>query len=71
MTMPGIRPEDLRNIERIPTSPGALSRGLWGVLSNSVAAKVRVDSCNWETGEYRIVLNGTLDTVETGSFETP
>ena len=70
MDMPGIRPEDLGNIGRTPTSPAALTSGIWHVLSNSVVARAKVDSCNWETGEYRIVLHGTLD-LEESSFEKP
>ncbi|HEY3217326.1 MAG TPA: hypothetical protein VGK93_12630 [Candidatus Eisenbacteria bacterium] len=63
--MPRIGPTDLGAIERTPTSPGALTHGLWQVLSSSIAAKVKVDSVNRETGEYRIVLQGTLDLEET------
>ena len=68
--MPGIRPEDLKSIERAPTSPAALKQGLWEVLSNSVVTKAKVDSYNWETGEYRVVLQGTLD-MEATKFERP
>jgi hypothetical protein len=70
MGMPRIRPTDLGIIERSPTSPAALSSGLWEVLRNSVAARAKVDSYNYETGEYRVVLQGTLDLEET-KFETP
>ncbi len=65
MDMPRIGPALLGVIERTPTSPAALTHGLWEVLSNSVAAKAKVESCNVETGEYRIVLHGTLDLEET------
>jgi len=65
MDMPRIGPTDLGTIERSPTSPAALTHGLWQVLSSSVAAKVKVDSVNRETGEYRIILQGTLDLEET------
>ncbi len=68
--MPRIQPTDLGAIERAPTSPAALSQGLWEVLSNSVASKAKVDSFNWETGEYRVVLQGTLD-LEGHKFEKP
>jgi hypothetical protein len=70
MDMPRISPTDLGAIERTPTSPAALTHGLWEVLSNSVAAKVKVDSVNRETGEYRIVMHGTLDLSES-KFENP
>jgi len=68
--MSGFRPEDLNSIERAPTSPAALTHGLWEVLSNSIVTKAKVDSYNWETGEYRVVLQGTLD-LEGTKFESP
>ena len=68
--MPRFQPTDLSAIERIPTSPAALTQGIWEVLSNSVVSKAKVDSYNWETGEYRVVLQGTLD-LEDSKFEKP
>ncbi len=68
--MPRFQPTDLNALERAPTSPAALSHGLWEVLSNSVATKLKVDSYNLETGEYRVVLQGTLD-LEEEKFENP
>ena len=65
MAMPRIGPTDLGAIERTPSSPAALTHGIWEALSNSVTAKVKVDSVNRETGEYRVVLHGTLDLEET------
>ena len=62
--MTRISPADLSAIERSPTSPAALSRGVGELLGNSVTAKAKVDAYNWETGEYRIVLQGTLDLEE-------
>jgi len=53
--------KDLNAIERTPASPATLAQGVWGVLSHSMAVKAKVDSVNVETGEYRIVLQGTLD----------
>lgn len=58
--MPRI-PDGLNAIERTPASPHALSSGLWDVLSHSVTSRARVEGFNLETGEYRIVLQGTLD----------
>ena len=63
--MPRIRPTYLNAIERVPASPAALTNGLWEVLSSSVAAKAKVESYNWDTGEYRVVLQGTLDLEDT------
>jgi hypothetical protein len=68
--MPRFQPTDLNAIERTPTSPAALTQGIWEVLSNSLATKAKVDSYNWETGEYRVVLQGTLD-LESSKFEKP
>ena len=63
--MPRISPADLSAIERTPASPASLTRGVGELLGNSVTAKAKVDAYNWETGEYRIVLQGTLDLEET------
>lgn len=63
--MPRISPTDLSAIERTPASPASLTRGVGELLGNSVTAKAKVDAYNWETGEYRIVLQGTLDLQET------
>ncbi len=63
--MPRIRPNNLHAIERAPVSPAALCTGLKEVLNSSVAAKAKVESYNWETGEYRVVLQGTLDLEDT------
>jgi len=56
MAMPRIGLETLGTIERVPTSPAALSGGLWEVLSSSVAARAKVESYDYDTGEYRVVL---------------
>jgi hypothetical protein len=53
--------EHLRELERTPRSPLALSNDLWDVLSNSLSAKVTLEACNRDTGEYRVVLQGTLE----------
>jgi hypothetical protein len=31
------------------------------VLSHSIASRARIEGFNYETGEYRVVLQGTLD----------
>jgi hypothetical protein len=51
----------LRELEHVPSSPLALSNELWDVLSNSLSARATLESCNQETGEYRVVLQGTLE----------
>ena len=60
--MSRFRMDDLKSIERAPTSPATLRNKISEVILNSTHAKCRVDSINPETGEYRIVLQGTLDT---------
>jgi len=52
---------DFRTIERSPMSPSYLQRRINDLVACSINAKVKVDSVNPETGEYRIVLHGTLD----------
>lgn len=59
--MPRMVPERLTAIERTPASASALSSGLWDVLSHSISSKAKVEGFNYETGEYRVVLQGTLD----------
>lgn len=59
--MARFRMDDLRSIERAPTSPSSLRSKISEVILSSTHAKCRVDSVNPETGEYRIVLQGTLD----------
>ena len=63
--MPRMDPNALSAIERTPASPSALSKGLWDVLSHSISSRAKVEGFNNETGEYRVVLQGTLDLDET------
>ena len=60
---------DLAAVERFPTSPGALSDALSGVLVRSLAARAKLKSCNRHTGEYRVVIHGTLD-LQATEFES-
>jgi hypothetical protein len=59
--MPRMVHDRLTAIERSPASPSALSSGLWDVLSHSITSRAKVEGINFDTGEYRIVLQGTLD----------
>jgi|CXWL01.1.fsa_nt_gi hypothetical protein len=52
---------DFRCLEKCPTSPKQLQGGISSLVFSSVNTKAKVESCNPETGEYRIVLHGTLD----------
>jgi hypothetical protein len=63
--MPKMDPNALSGIERSQMSPSALSTGLWDVLSHSISTRAKVEGFNAETGEYRVVLQGTLDLDET------
>ena len=59
--MARFRMEDLKTIENAPTSPSTLRRKIAEMILSSTQARCRVDSINPETGEYRVVLQGTLD----------
>jgi hypothetical protein len=52
---------DFRWLEKTPTSPKQLHEGVCNLVFSSVNTKCKVENCNVETGEYRIVLQGTLD----------
>ena len=62
--MARFRIQDVRSIEISPTSPGTLKNKLGEMLFSSINATARVDGFNIDTGEYRIVLQGTLDKEE-------
>jgi len=57
--------QDIRSVERTPTAPGTLRSKIGELLISSVNCTARVDALNMETGEYRIVLQGTLDKEDT------
>jgi hypothetical protein len=59
--MARFRMDDFRTLERTPTSPATLRAKLGEVILSSTHLRARVESINTETGEYRIVLQGTLD----------
>jgi hypothetical protein len=52
---------DFRVLEKCPTSPKTLQTGISNLVFSSVNTRAKVEICNPETGEYRIVLQGTLD----------
>ena len=52
---------DFRFFERPISSPRHLNEGISALVYSSVNTRAKVDSINPETGEYRIVLQGTLD----------
>jgi hypothetical protein len=59
--MARFRMDDFRSLEHAPTSPTTLRNKISEVILSSTHAKARVESMNPETGEYRVVLQGTID----------
>ncbi|HXI02599.1 MAG TPA: hypothetical protein VNI57_05425 [Candidatus Saccharimonadales bacterium] len=59
--MARFRMDDFRTLEKTPTSPATLRRKLAEMILSSTNARARVESMNPETGEYRVVLQGTID----------
>ncbi len=59
--MSRFRMNDLSNLELSPTSPGSLRSKIGELLVHSINAAAKVEMVNRQTGEYRIVLQGTLD----------
>lgn len=68
--MAKFRISDLGSIEKAPTSPSSLRNKLSEMIMSSVAARAKVELVNPDTGEYRIVLQGTLDRDDTKFDET-
>jgi hypothetical protein len=62
--MPRFHVTDVRSIENAPASPASLRSKIGEMILNSKTARARVEALNPETGEYRVVLQGTLDTEE-------
>ena len=60
--------KDIQCVEKTPQSPARLQWRISEVLFNSAACRCKVESVNPTTGEYRIVLHGTLDTNVEGSI---
>jgi hypothetical protein len=56
---------DFAQMEHVPTSPGALRTKVNEMILFSTMVRAKVESLNPETGEYRLVLQGTLDKEET------
>ena len=59
--MPRFHVDDLRSLERAPTSPATLRAKISEVILNSTTARALVETINPDTGEYRVILQGTLD----------
>jgi len=59
--MPRFRVGDMKWLENSPTSPGSLQSKIGEMIISSTTCKAKVEAINTDTGEYRIVLQGTLD----------
>ena len=59
--MTRFRLEDFPLLEKSPTSAALMCAKIGEVLISSTSARARIESVNPQTGEYRIVLQGTLD----------
>jgi hypothetical protein len=62
--MSRFRIQDVSGLEHAPTSAGSLRSKLGEMIVNSTVCRAKVEAINPETGEYRIVLQGTLDREE-------
>ena len=60
--------QDVRNLENATSSPASLRSKIGEMILSSTVARAKVEAINMETGEYRVVLQGTLDKEE-GRFE--
>ena len=52
---------NLKGLENTPVSPQNLQFKFSELLYNSYSCKAKVENVNPETGDYKIVLQGTLD----------
>ena len=59
--MSQFRLQDISTLETSPTSPAALRAKIGELIIHSVNAAAQVEMINRESGEYRVVLQGTLD----------
>ena len=59
--MARFRISDLATLETSPTSPATLGTRLGDLLVHSVNAAAQVEMADPQTGEYRVILQGTLD----------
>ncbi len=62
--MPRFRIQDLYALENALTSAGSLRSKLNEMIVNSTVCRAKIESINPETGEYRIVLQGSIDKEE-------
>ena len=63
--MPRFRIHDLKALEVAPASPGSMRTKVGEMIVNSTLCRAKVEAINPDTGEYRIILQGTLDKEDT------
>ncbi len=62
--MTRFRFHDLKGLEVKPSSPGSMRSKLSEMIVNSTVCRAKIETINQDTGEYRIVLQGSLDKEE-------
>ena len=62
--MTRFRIHDLKALEVKPASPGAMRSKLNEMIVNSTVCRAKIEPLNPETGEYRVVLQGSIDKEE-------
>ncbi len=65
--MPRFRLQDLPALEASPTSPATLRTKIGELIIHSLNAAAQVEMLDRETGEYRVVIQGTLDLDDSAS----
>lgn len=63
--MARFRIDDVQSLDIAPTSPASLRTKIGEMILSSTVCRARVETANPETGEYRLVLQGTIDKEET------
>ena len=58
--MAGFKIQELRNLEAPNTNPTQLKTKVSEMIQNSSTVRAKVESIDPESGEYRLVLQGTL-----------
>ena len=60
--MPKFTYDDFHMFENSSTSPAGVKDGITNLMTSSMNPYARVELLNKRTGEYRIILQGTLNT---------
>lgn len=63
--MARFRIQEVHSIANDPSSPATLRSKISEMILSSTVCRAKVEALNPETGEYRVVLQGTLDKEET------